>query len=41
MDAGVVGVLQPGGSIRDKAVIEACEKQNVFMVLSRVRHFRH
>ena len=41
MDAGVVSLLQPGGSIRDKAVIEACDKRGVSMVLSGVRHFRH
>ena len=41
MDAGVISVLQPGGSIRDKAVIEACDQRGVAMLLSGIRHFRH
>ena len=41
MEAGVVALIQPGGSIRDKEVIAACDKQGVGMAFSRVRHFRH
>jgi len=41
MDAGVVAILQPGGSMRDQAVIDACDARNVPMVLTGARHFRH
>ena len=39
--AGVKAVIQPGGSIRDNDVIEACNQLGVAMVLTRRRHFRH
>ena len=39
--AGVRAVIQPGGSIRDKDVIEACNRLGVAMVLTKRRHFRH
>ena len=39
--AGVKAILQPGGSIRDDAVIEACNKGGVAMVFTGRRHFRH
>ncbi len=41
MDAGVRAFLQPGGSIRDKKVIAACNERGVPMVFTRTRHFRH
>jgi phosphoribosylaminoimidazolecarboxamide formyltransferase/IMP cyclohydrolase len=34
-------VIQPGGSIRDKEVIEAADAAGVAMVLTGMRHFRH
>ncbi len=40
-EAGVTAVIQPGGSIRDGEVIEACNRLGVAMVLTRRRHFRH
>jgi phosphoribosylaminoimidazolecarboxamide formyltransferase/IMP cyclohydrolase len=40
-DAGVRAVIQPGGSIRDKDVIEACDRLGMAMVLTGRRHFRH
>jgi phosphoribosylaminoimidazolecarboxamide formyltransferase/IMP cyclohydrolase len=40
-DAGVRAVIQPGGSIRDTEVVEACDNLGVSMVLTRRRHFRH
>lgn len=40
-EAGVRAVIQPGGSIRDSEVIEACDRLGVAMVLTRRRHFRH
>lgn len=38
---GITSVIQPGGSIRDKEVIEACDKYNISMVFTGRRHFRH
>ena len=39
--AGVVAVVQPGGSVRDKESISACDEHRMAMVLTGVRHFRH
>lgn len=41
VDAGVVGIIQPGGSVRDAEVIAACDERGVPMVLTGRRHFRH
>lgn len=40
-EAGVVAVIQPGGSRRDEEVIEACDKLGVAMVFTGRRHFKH
>jgi len=39
--AGATALVQPGGSIRDKEVIEAANRLNVAMVFTGVRYFRH
>lgn len=39
--AGIKWVIQPGGSIRDEAVIARAKELGVNMVLTQVRHFRH
>lgn len=39
--AGATAVIQPGGSIRDEAVIAAADKAGIAMVLTGMRHFRH
>lgn len=39
--AGITAVLQPGGSIKDKDSIEYCNNNNVAMVFTGVRHFKH
>ena len=39
--AGVVAVIQPGGSRRDGEVIAACDELGVAMVFTGRRHFRH
>jgi phosphoribosylaminoimidazolecarboxamide formyltransferase/IMP cyclohydrolase len=39
--AGAKAVIQPGGSIRDDAVIKAADEAGLAMVLTGVRHFRH
>ncbi|MEC5384267.1 bifunctional phosphoribosylaminoimidazolecarboxamide formyltransferase/IMP cyclohydrolase [Uliginosibacterium sp. H3] len=39
--AGATAVIQPGGSMRDAEVIAAADEQNVAMVFTGYRHFRH
>ncbi|GAB3224379.1 bifunctional phosphoribosylaminoimidazolecarboxamide formyltransferase/IMP cyclohydrolase [Glycomyces halotolerans] len=39
--AGVTAVVQPGGSVRDEAVIAAAEQAGVTMYLTGTRHFTH
>jgi phosphoribosylaminoimidazolecarboxamide formyltransferase / IMP cyclohydrolase len=41
IDAGVRAIIQPGGSQRDREVIEACDAAGVAMVFTARRHFRH
>ncbi len=38
---GIKSIVQPGGSIRDNDSIEACDKFNMSMVFTGVRHFKH
>ncbi len=39
--AGIVAVIQPGGSIRDNEVIAAADEHDIAMVFTGMRHFRH
>ena len=39
--AGATAVIQPGGSVRDGEVIAAADEQNIAMVFTGFRHFRH
>lgn len=39
--AGIRAIVQPGGSIRDEAVIEAANRLNIIMVFTHRRHFQH
>ncbi len=39
--AGIVAVVQPGGSRRDDAVTEAAERAGLPMVMTGRRHFKH
>ncbi len=41
ISAGVKAIVQPGGSKRDQDTIELCNKHNVVLVLTGLRHFRH
>jgi phosphoribosylaminoimidazolecarboxamide formyltransferase/IMP cyclohydrolase len=41
VQAGATSVIQPGGSMRDQEVIAAADEQDVVMVLTGTRHFRH
>lgn len=40
-NAGITAVIQPGGSIRDKDSIEFCDSNNMAMVFTGIRHFKH
>jgi phosphoribosylaminoimidazolecarboxamide formyltransferase / IMP cyclohydrolase len=39
--AGATAIIQPGGSIRDKEIIEAAEEHGIAMIFTGTRHFRH
>ena len=39
--AGVVAVIQPGGSIRDQDSIDFCDSKEMSMVTTGTRHFKH
>lgn len=39
--AGIVAVIQPGGSLRDDEVIQAADEAGIAMVFTGMRHFRH
>lgn len=38
---GIKAIIQPGGSIRDKESIEACNEYNIPMIFTGLRHFKH
>ena len=38
---GITAVIQPGGSVKDNLSIEFCDKHNMTMVFSGIRHFKH
>ena len=38
---GIKVVVQPGGSVKDKEVIEAANEHGMAMILTGKRHFRH
>lgn len=37
----IKAIIQPGGSIRDKESIEACNEHGISMIFTGIRHFRH
>ena len=39
--AGITAFIQPGGSIRDKESIEYCKANNLAMIITGLRHFKH
>lgn len=39
--AGISAVIQPGGSIKDQLSIDYCNENNMAMVMTGVRHFKH
>lgn len=40
-NAGIKSVIQPGGSIKDQLSIDYCNKNNISMVFTGTRHFKH
>ena len=40
-DAGITAVIQPGGSIKDELSVDYCNANNVSMVFTGTRHFKH
>ena len=41
VNCGATSVIQPGGSVRDKEVIDAANKNKISMVFTGIRHFKH
>ena len=39
--SGISSIIQPGGSIKDNLSIEMCDKNNISMIFSGIRHFYH
>ena len=39
--AGIVAVIQPGGSVRDQDTIDYCNTNGLSMVFTGIRHFKH
>lgn len=40
-EAGVAAVIQPGGSVRDGESIDYCNQNDIAMVFTGLRHFKH
>ena len=40
-EAGIKAVIQPGGSVNDKASVEYCNNNGIAMVITGTRHFKH
>jgi len=39
--SGIKAVIQPGGSIKDQLSIDYCNENNIVMILTGTRHFKH
>jgi phosphoribosylaminoimidazolecarboxamide formyltransferase/IMP cyclohydrolase len=39
--AGVAGIVQPGGSVRDAEIVQAANDAGIVMLMTGERHFRH
>jgi len=39
--AGIKGIIQPGGSMRDQDSIDECNRNGIAMVFTGIRHFKH
>ncbi|APU67715.1 bifunctional phosphoribosylaminoimidazolecarboxamide formyltransferase/IMP cyclohydrolase [Christiangramia flava] len=40
-NVGITAVIQPGGSIKDDLSIDYCNENNIAMVMTGTRHFKH
>ncbi len=40
-NAGITSVVQPGGSVRDQETIDFCNQNEIAMVFTNTRHFKH
>jgi phosphoribosylaminoimidazolecarboxamide formyltransferase/IMP cyclohydrolase len=40
-DSGISCVIQPGGSIKDQLSIDYCNENDMAMVMTGTRHFKH
>ena len=40
-NAGITSVIQPGGSIKDQLSIDYCNANDIAMVMTGIRHFKH
>ena len=38
---GIKAIIQPGGSINDKKIIEAANNADIVMAFTEIRHFKH
>ena len=38
---GINSIIQPGGSVKDNLSIDFCNKNNISMVMTGIRHFKH
>ncbi|MDD3663196.1 MAG: bifunctional phosphoribosylaminoimidazolecarboxamide formyltransferase/IMP cyclohydrolase [Candidatus Pacebacteria bacterium] len=41
LKVGASVIIEPGGSIRDNEIIEECDKNNLVLIFTNKRHFRH
>lgn len=39
--SGISAIIQPGGSVKDEEVIEEANKNNMVMIFTGIRHFKH
>ncbi len=39
--AGIVAIIQPGGSVNDADSIKACDELEIAMIVTSTRHFKH
>ena len=39
--AGVTAIIQPGGSVKDEESIKLCNENNIAMIFTGMRHFKH
>ena len=39
--SGVTAIIHPGGSVRDEDSIRVADENNIAMVMTGIRHFKH